>query len=264
MVYVAIENSNGQIYVTKCNCPVQAEGKCVHVACLCYFIDDIVINPDGPIISKACTSELQKWGKGKAKANNPKPLEDGDYGKKLKFGKKVEMNKYMKIDPRPPELRHTSQKEVEKFFDNLKTLKNNDLNHPNGPMWLHTLNKNTELPESPKEKEIKSPNPSTEYLPYWVFEKIFDHECPRNDLVRYKKYDLSAEELEFYKKNVLLLTIFNSFDLCKETMGQLTSQYWFDQRKIRITASKAHKIFRYYYLFLNLEFMKSMQKIYFH
>ena len=94
LVCVAIEKSNGFINVTRCICPVKAEGKCVHVACLLLFIDDMATNPDGPIISKACTSENQKWGKGKVKNKNPKALEDTDYGKLApsKSGKKIGKN----------------------------------------------------------------------------------------------------------------------------------------------------------------------------
>ena len=61
------------------------------MACLLLFIDDIATNPDGPIINKACTSEEQKWGKGKVKNKNPKALEDCDYGKLVagKSGAKI-------------------------------------------------------------------------------------------------------------------------------------------------------------------------------
>ena len=52
------------------------------------------------------------------------------------------MDKYMKIDPRPPAYRNTSQQEVNNFLDNLKTIKDNSLDYPNGPMFIHTLNIN--------------------------------------------------------------------------------------------------------------------------
>ena len=54
----------------------------------------------------------------------------------------LEMDKYMKIDPRPPAYRHTSRQEVNNFLDNLKNIKDNTLDYPNGPMFIHTLNTN--------------------------------------------------------------------------------------------------------------------------
>ena len=133
LVHVAIE-SNGKINVTRCNCVSSSGGKCVHIAVLLYFIEDLATNPEGPIIYKASTSTTQKWGHGKAVGKNPKALEETDYGKKIKMD--------LLSDPRPVELRKTSEEEVENFFANLKPHENSKLKHPNGPMWLQTLNKN--------------------------------------------------------------------------------------------------------------------------
>ena len=69
--------------------------------------------------------------------------------------------------------RFTTQEEVEKFVNNLKTLKNDKLNYPNGPMWIHTLNKNEQSSDSTV--ETASPELTTEpehSLPYWIFEKV--------------------------------------------------------------------------------------------
>ena len=192
LVFVALEKK-GQIFVTKCNCPAQADGKCAHIACLCYFIEDLKRNPEGPIIYEVGTSETQKWGTGKAIGKDPKALEETDYGRKLK------MDKYF-VDPRPEQFRNVSDKAVEHFVTSLKTKQNKKLDHPNGPMWIHTLNENTNTPE-----HIDSPAEiSTHlYLPYWIFEKVFDKQCPRDQLLRYKAYNLTNEELEFYKANVI-------------------------------------------------------------
>ena len=83
----------------------------------------------------------------------------------------------------------------------------------------------------------------TSYLPYWIFEKIFDITVPRNELLRYKNYELSEEEELFYKSNVFV-DMFQAYDICKKTITQSKSDFWFQQRKIRITASKAHSILR--------------------
>ena len=209
-------------------------------------MDDISINPDGPIINKACTSQTQKWGRGKAVGNNPKALEECDYDKKLKNGKKLEMDRYLKTDPRPEHLRKTSQDSVNLFFKSLKKHENKKLEYPNGPMWLHTLNKNETSPDvemntpAPEEPVMFWPN---EYLPEWVFQKVFDILCSKKDLLRYKTYDLSEQELKFYKSKVLV-DMFKAYYICKQTINQSQSEVWFEERKPRITASKAHQILR--------------------
>ena len=58
-------------------------------------------------------------------------------------------------DPRPVELRKTSEDEIETFIANLKPHQNEKIKHPNGPMWLHTLNKNPDMvTPAPVEREI--------------------------------------------------------------------------------------------------------------
>ena len=83
----------------------------------------------------------------------------------------------------------------------------------------------------------------TSYLPYWIFDKIFDITVPRNELLRFKAYKLTDEEETFYKSKVIV-DMFQAYDICKRTITQSKSEFWFEQRKIRITASKAHSILR--------------------
>ena len=83
----------------------------------------------------------------------------------------------------------------------------------------------------------------TSYLPYWIFEKIFEKNISRNDLLRFKAFKLSDEEEAFYKSKVVV-DMFQAYDICKKTITQSKSDFWFQQRKIRITASKAHLILR--------------------
>ena len=70
----AIDKKSGEIFVTKCTCPQSSGGKCSHVACLFYFIEDYAVDDDGPKLNEACTSLPQKWGKGKKVGHNPKPI----------------------------------------------------------------------------------------------------------------------------------------------------------------------------------------------
>ena len=114
------------------------------------------------------------------------------------------MDRYF-VDPRPAQFRNVSDNAVKQFVTSLKTQQNKKLNYPNGPMWIHTLNENTNSPtqdssllnESPGEMSINL------HLPNWIFEKVFDIQCPRDQLLRYKAYNLTEEELEFYKAKVI-------------------------------------------------------------
>ena len=157
LVCVALE-MDGKIHVTRCNCPASSGGKCVHIAVLLYFIEDLATNPEGPIINQASTSQPQKWGHGKAVGRNPKALEETDYGKKIKMD--------LMSDPRPVELRKTSEEEVENFVSSLKPQQNEKIKHPNGPMWLQTLNKNP----------VMVPSATTEHVIGKIYAlEIYDH-----------------------------------------------------------------------------------------
>ena len=70
----AIEKKSGEIFVTKCTCPQSTGGKCTHVACLLYFIDEYSTNDEGPKTYESCTSLPQKWGQGSKVKHNPKPI----------------------------------------------------------------------------------------------------------------------------------------------------------------------------------------------
>ena len=63
------------------------------------------------------------------------------------------------------------------------------------------------------------------------------------DLLRFKAYKLTDEEETFYKSKVIV-DMFQAYDICKKTITHSKSEFWFQQRKIRITASKAHSILR--------------------
>ena len=81
-------------------------------------------------------------------------------------------------------------------------------------------------------------------MPFWIFQEIFEKTCTKEQLLRFKSYELTPEELLFYKSKVVINSEFCGFDLCKATQQQLKSQIWFEERKLRITASKAHQILK--------------------
>ena len=95
LTYVAIEKTTGQISITKCSCEQNVGGKCSHIGCLCYLIENFKLDPGTIRIKQACTSKLQAWGQGKKKSKNPGPAHEKDYNKK-----KIN-NQIIKFDPRP-------------------------------------------------------------------------------------------------------------------------------------------------------------------
>ena len=80
---MAIEKISGQIYVARCTCEQNAGGKCAHVGCLCYLLENFKLNPSSVIIQKSSTSKLQVWGQGQKTKKNPGPIHEKDYGKKI-------------------------------------------------------------------------------------------------------------------------------------------------------------------------------------
>ena len=104
---VAIQD-NGTIWISRCTCQQSAGGKCCHVGCLLYLIEDLSWGQT-PKYDEACTSKPQAWGKGSKVDKNPLPLHLTNYGQKRKS------NKYYFIDPRPLHLQHTTQAELNNF-----------------------------------------------------------------------------------------------------------------------------------------------------
>jgi hypothetical protein len=65
--------SNGKISSATCNCQAASDGRCCHVACLLFFVEDLAL---GMIhkLAKACTSKAQAWGKGSKRKLEPGPI----------------------------------------------------------------------------------------------------------------------------------------------------------------------------------------------
>ena len=105
--FVALDPS-GEIYSTDCNCPASRIGKCCHVGCLLYLINDITCDLT-PKIDPACTSKKQGWGQGAMRNLNPQPLGETNYGEKRPD------NRFQNIDPRKPENRDTTKADVDWF-----------------------------------------------------------------------------------------------------------------------------------------------------
>ena len=89
--YVGIEE--GVVFSSKCSCKARIDGRCVHVACLLYVLDDVKLGIK-PQVGLSCTSLSQEWGKGKPVEKDPKPFHLTNYNQK------TPANKYYDYDPR--------------------------------------------------------------------------------------------------------------------------------------------------------------------
>ena len=66
---VAIQRIDGTVYVGKCGCPASNGGKCVHIACLLYMVEEI--SHGKPKIDEPCTSRICTWGTGSTRNIDP-------------------------------------------------------------------------------------------------------------------------------------------------------------------------------------------------
>ena len=113
---MAIEKETGQISITKCSCEQNVGGKCSHIGCLCYLIENFKLDPASIRIKKSCTSVLQVWGQGKKKSKNPGPVHEKDYNNKIS-------SNIIKFDPRPVNFRNKkSKQDLKNFISNLETI----------------------------------------------------------------------------------------------------------------------------------------------
>ena len=100
----------GDIVLTRCDCEQNADGRCSHVACLLYLIEDLSLHV-APRIMTACTSKPMTWGKGSRKSKNPQALHSTNYSKRVKS------DHVYSFDPRPPTT--SSQSSTQGRFDRL-------------------------------------------------------------------------------------------------------------------------------------------------
>ncbi len=80
--------------------------------------------------------------------------------------------------------------------------------------------------------------PQQEEIPTSFLNKIFQVNQP---FTFSDRFELDQEEVSFIEHNVLLSKE-KALKLCQMTTSQSASQLWRDERKIRVTASQAHKI----------------------
>ena len=70
---VAIQITDGDIFVAYCTCKAKEGGQCCHVGCLLFMIEEIKFGCT-PLIDDACTSKSQAWGKGAVRNVEPQAI----------------------------------------------------------------------------------------------------------------------------------------------------------------------------------------------
>ena len=58
---------NGEIFITRCTCPVKNGGRCCHIAALFFLLDDISLGRQ-PRLRQSTTDKLCYWKQGTAKS----------------------------------------------------------------------------------------------------------------------------------------------------------------------------------------------------
>jgi hypothetical protein len=194
---VAIDDT-GNIKITRCTCKASAGGRCAHVACTLYLIEELKFGLE-PKINRPCTSKPQTWGKGKTKDKDPKPFhETGGYGKKMR------PDSVINIDPRPPSMRKTTDSEWNYFHLSHQTFKK----EPNWTGITEVIYEEYSLTDDRKQLLSLLKDDFLESL------KSVQH-------------SLSAPSNAFYSDCIPV----------DGTEEQSDSENWFKERSIRITAS---------------------------
>ena len=70
---VAIEVETGEIYSTKCTCVQRLAGRCKHIACLLYLLEEVSLQMK-PKLLQTCTDVACYWNKGAIANKNPGPV----------------------------------------------------------------------------------------------------------------------------------------------------------------------------------------------
>ena len=196
---VAIDLKDGNIITSRCTCQQSAGGKCCHVGCLLYLVEELSMG-EKPKYDEACTSKPQRWGKGTKVAKNPRPLQDADYGHK-----RHKCDKYYWIDPRPSHLQKTTTEELNNFV---------------------TANQFTSMKSG-----FRSNWDSVFEMPSYADYALSDE---RKTILKRLGEDF-LKSLDVSHDTDILST--QSGTHLRYTMDQSDNQNWFNERKYRITAS---------------------------
>ena len=195
-------------------------GVCKHVAALLYHVENCVSQG----LNKACTSVQQKWHKPRKHLNTSAFLSDVKTPKTSNRRPRTERSKRDILDPRPPHLR--KKKSLMDF--NMTALSN--ITNGKAAALLYA--------KFPVREDLSSHHDPM----------IISHEEIVNTSVNDKVpavLDIIQENLNLsYDDFIEKLTIKKDAQeyLAKETIDQVNSEVWFQQRKGRITASVMHGV----------------------
>ena len=200
-----------------CNCVSGINGKCKHVAALATYIN--LERTDG------CTDNIQQWQK-------PSQHKQSLYPK----GETIES--LFGLEPVPPPSFEKNDSKLNHFAQLLASN-----NETNGMFYKAVTCQPTETESTAKSVVFDEEKLQSIYEVKNNFHSMVTVSSGTKTIFKKMFSTLSEEEKRFYKENVEK----SQAECCqtfKSTLGQANNPNWFLQRKMRISASKAHKILR--------------------
>lgn len=122
---MCIDTNNSSVKGAECTCPAGRgpSGSCKHIAAFCFALEDFVRTRDKLEGNDqvSCTSVLQQWNKPRKRRLDSKMVEDISF-RNEKFNVESKRNPTELFDPRPSELRKTTEADIEELKDSLQCL----------------------------------------------------------------------------------------------------------------------------------------------
>ena len=239
VVYVHLNQVNGDVVHGHCSCKAGKGGQCKHVAAMLYQIIDYVqleVSEVPDVLT--CTQVLQQWNvpsRQGSNSNNTILFEDiafkkSSYAKDSNLKRKCSNERDVDFNPTPPN-GAVSQNDIHKLVDSLQC-------KGKAEYLSNILQSNNFQPVLFEEMHSKLPSKKcrTEQAPcnlndYHVRDQTLEH-------LQHKKINLANVPGEIAAQAASLEVTHDQFlEIERNTRGQASSDRWYNERKHRITAS---------------------------
>ena len=199
-------DDNRNVIRARCGCTAGGDGQCKHMFSLVDYINSER--------TEASTDEICKF-----KAPSQK-------GKSL-YPKGKTADEIFKNDPIPRLSFKTSEEEKDQIYSDLQEVGDTE------SMMSILLQKRAQ--GFPKEEALQVQE--SDVIPDWLLKALF----PAEQEPSIDSFALKPEENNFLREKIIVSRE-EAIQLCQKTVSQSISQIWREERKMRITASRAHKI----------------------
>ena len=229
-IHLKMDN-DGEIVGASCGCPAGAgpNGSCKHIAAFSFALEEFC-SIKALRSPQSCTSELQKWNQPRKRKLEPRSIDDIPFIKH-EYGKTKKVAPSVFYDPRPPNMRYTSQSSIE-------TLRSDLLQTGKEIVLLHLLPKTSSdslrsrLPS--KSSDSASSSSALPPPPPLLRDKYAKHLQAQPQPVHFTT--IAEAGLVFLES--LKCTEEEREEIEKATREQSQSKRWFQERQLRLTASK--------------------------